>query len=61
MKFNDWWRAVNVALEDTGGESLPSFFQGRVWWAKGLTVSEAVERHLENEESSQEERSYYDV
>jgi hypothetical protein len=59
-KFVSWWIAVNQELEDQGLETL-SFRHASTWWTEGATVAEAVERHLENLESSQEERSYYDA
>jgi hypothetical protein len=59
--FPDWWRAVNDALMNEDGDSLPSYHQGRSWWRAGLSVTDAVVRHLDNENSSQEERSAYDA
>jgi hypothetical protein len=61
MPFADWWRQVNDALQDEGGETLPGYYRGRSWWLEGLSPAEAVTRHLENLESAQEEQSYYDV
>ncbi len=60
MKFAPWWRAVNEALEDEGRAQI-LFRLASAWWAEGLTPIQAVERQLENLESSQEERSYYDA
>jgi hypothetical protein len=55
-----WWRQVNAALEDDGRATL-LFRLASAWWAEGLSPAQAVTRQLENLESSQEERSYYDV
>jgi hypothetical protein len=60
MKFAPWWRAVNEALEDEGRAQILYGLACR-WWAEGLTPAEAVQRQLDNLESSQEERSYYDA
>jgi hypothetical protein len=51
--FAQRWLAVNAALHDEGGESLPGYYRGRSWWLEGLTVDQAVKRHLE---PAQEER-----
>jgi hypothetical protein len=58
--FMTWWKAVNDPLEDKGLNGLP-FGDARSWFAERITPDEAVERHLDNLESSQEERSYYDA
>lgn len=60
MRFADWWRAVNEALEDQG-RAIILFRLASAWWAEGLTPGEAVQRQLDNLESSQEERSFYDA
>ena len=60
MRFADWWRAVNAALEDQG-RAIILFRLASAWWAEGLTPGEAVQRQLDNLESSQEERSFYDA
>jgi hypothetical protein len=58
-EFLTWWSQVNDALEDQGREQI-LYGRARDWHLAGLTVAEAVERELENLESAQEERSYYD-
>lgn len=58
--FMTWWRQVNESLGDEGSEEL-LFGLARSWFAEGVSVDEALERVRENLESSQEERSYYDV
>ena len=60
MSFAPWWRAVNQALEDQGRAQI-LLSLASAWWAEGLSPGEAVQRQLENLESSQEERSYYDA
>jgi hypothetical protein len=60
MKFSDWWRQVNAALEDDGREVI-LLRRACAWWAEGLTPAQAVERELDNINSAQEERSYYDT
>jgi hypothetical protein len=52
MQFMDWWRQVN----DAGREQL-LYGLARAWFAERITPA----RQLENLESSQEERSYYDA
>jgi hypothetical protein len=59
--FWSWLRAVDDSLEDQGRARIPSHANARSWWLEGLTVDQAVKRQLENLESSQEERSTYDV
>jgi hypothetical protein len=59
-KFVSWWSQVNEALEDQGRAQI-LFSRACAWWAEGLTPAQAVERQLENLESSQEERSTYDA
>jgi len=60
LAFAPWWRVVNAALEDQGRAQI-LFRTAAAWWAEGLSPAEAVTRELENLESSQEERSYYDA
>ena len=60
MNFMDWWKEVNDALEDQGRNGI-LHGDARSWFAEGVTPTEAVQRELENLESSQEEQSYYDV
>jgi hypothetical protein len=60
LAFMPWWKAVNDALEDQGRNGV-LYDDARSWHAEGLSPAEAVTRELENLESSQEERSYYDV
>jgi hypothetical protein len=58
--FMDWWKQVNDLLEDCGSFDI-RWGQAHSWHAEGLTPAEAVQRQLDNLESSQEERSYYDA
>ena len=60
MKFVEWWRKANTILEDEGRAVL-LFRLASAWWAEGLSPMQAVVRQLENLESAQEERSYYDA
>jgi hypothetical protein len=55
-----WWTKVNDALEDQGLNGL-LYGDARAWHAERISPAEAVARQLENLESAQEERSYYDV
>jgi hypothetical protein len=55
--FWQWLRMVDDRLD----ARLPSYAAARLWWLEGLTIDRAIQRHLENLESAQEERSYYDV
>jgi hypothetical protein len=58
--FMEWWRRINDALEDQGRDGI-LYGAARAGWLEGLTIDQAVKRQLENLDSSQEERSYYDV
>jgi hypothetical protein len=49
----NWWKQVNDLLEDCGSFDI-RWGQAHSWHAEGLTPAEAVQRQLDNLESSQE-------
>lgn len=59
IPFIAWWRQANAEMEDRGAHEM-GFRDARYWFERNYSPDTAARLQLENEDSAQEERSYYD-